>query len=118
MEKGNLLEELTGRLAHYYGVFEDGTPIAYGGFGLLPAKHRLCVLLSIQADGVRKRALLVASLIEKARDLGAEEVTLEVREHNLPARKTYEHLGFFLRKTAPLLCRQWGRRRAHAPSPY
>jgi ribosomal-protein-alanine N-acetyltransferase len=22
-------------------------------------------------------------------------VTLEVREHNLPARKTYEHLGFF-----------------------
>lgn len=45
--------------------------------------------------GEKKGLFLVASLIEKARDLGAEEVTLEVREHNLPARKTYEHLGFF-----------------------
>ena len=43
------------------GVFEDGTPIAYGGFWLVPAKHRLCVLLSIQADGVSKKGLFLVA---------------------------------------------------------
>ena len=119
VEKGNLFGRTDRRLAHYYGVFEDGTPIAYGGFWLVAGEAQIMRLaVDPGRRGEKKGLFLVASLIEKARDLGAEEVTLEVREHNLPARKTYEHLAFFLRKTAPLLCRQWGRRRAHAPSPY
>lgn len=110
MEKGNLFEELTGRLAHYYGVFEDGTPIAYGGFWLVAGEAQIMRLaVDPGRRGEKKGLFLVASLIEKARDLGAEEVTLEVREHNLPARKTYEHLGFFPAENGPIIMQTVGK---------
>lgn len=38
--------------------------------------------------------LLTQELIRKARESGAEEVTLEVRESNLAAQKVYERCGF------------------------
>ena len=38
-------------------------------------------------------ALLEAMLAETIR-LDAAEMTLEVREGNLPARRTYDHMGF------------------------
>lgn len=40
-KRETFLEELTGRLAHYYGVFEDGTPIAYGGFWLVAGEAQI-----------------------------------------------------------------------------
>lgn len=94
-KKGTFLEELSGRLAHYYGLFEGSTPFAYGGFWLVAGEAQIMRLaVDPGRRGEKKGLFLVASLIEKARELGAKEVTLEVREHNLPARKTYEHLGF------------------------
>lgn len=38
--------------------------------------------------------LLTQELIQKAREAGAEAVTLEVRENNLAAQKVYERCGF------------------------
>lgn len=64
----------------------------------------ICVLDEAQVLNVatapehRRRGLgreLVFRLISAAKERGAESVTLEVRESNLPARTLYEALGFY-----------------------
>ena len=52
----------------------------------------LCVLPEARRRGVARR--LVEGLILEARRRGAEEVTLEVGEHNRAARALYEAAGF------------------------
>jgi len=53
---------------------------------------RVAVRKSLRNQGLG--LLLTQELIQKARETGAEAVTLEVRESNLAAQKVYERCGF------------------------
>lgn len=54
--------------------------------------NNVAVAPFFRGQGIGRR--LVAALMEKAQKLSLNELTLEVRETNLPARKLYESLGF------------------------
>ena len=90
------LDELNGRLSHYLLLLDEtGSPVAYGGFWLVAGEAqimRLAVDTGRRGEGWGNA--LVGAMLDRARELLATEVTLEVREHNLPARKTYAHWGF------------------------
>jgi ribosomal-protein-alanine N-acetyltransferase len=87
-------EEIHGHLAHYYALLEDDVPFAYGGFWLVAGEAqimRLAVSPTRRGEGLG--IYLMTALMQKAKALGAAELTLEVREHNTPARRTYLHMG-------------------------
>lgn len=89
------MEELSGRFSHYIALEQNGVPVAYGGFWLVVGEAqvmRLAVAPAYQGQGLG--LFLVETLIKTARSLQAEEMTLEVRNGNVPARRTYQHLGF------------------------
>lgn len=93
--EGTWLEELTGRLSHYIALLDQGQPVAFGGFWLVAGEAQV---MRLAVDPKRRGeklglALLEAMLAEAVR-LEAIEMTLEVREGNLPARRTYDHVGF------------------------
>ncbi len=90
-------EELNGRLSHYITLEQDGVPVAYGGFWLVAGEAqimRLAVAPVYQGHGLG--LFLVESLVKTARSLLAEEITLEVRASNVPAQRTYQHMGFMV----------------------
>jgi ribosomal-protein-alanine N-acetyltransferase len=87
-------EELEGRLAHYYAMEAGGVPLGYGGFWLIAGEAqimRLAIAPQYRGKGLGLR--LVALLLAEAKKLEGQEVSLEVRAGNLPARRTYERLG-------------------------
>jgi ribosomal protein S18 acetylase RimI-like enzyme len=83
-------------LASVGGAFV-GLATCFVGFSTFAARpvvnlHDLCVLAPHRGHGIG-RAILEA--VEKAAvERGCAKVTLEVLEHNRPARKLYESLGF------------------------
>ena len=93
--KDTWMEELSGRLSHYIALERNGVPIAYCGFCLVAGEAqvmRLAVAPAYQGQGLG--LFLVEALIKTARSLQAVEMTLEVRASNVPAQRTYQHLGF------------------------
>ena len=91
-------------LAHYFVVRardrQDSTPanrtiLAYGGFWLMVDVAHISTIASRREwRGRGLGELLPAAMMEEARALGAERVTLEVRVSNAVAQNLYRKYGF------------------------
>lgn len=94
-EEATWRDELAGRLSHYIALEQDGVPVAFGGFWLVAGEAQVMRLAVDPARRGEKLGLrLLEAMQEEARRLEAFEMTLEVREGNTPARRTYDHVGF------------------------
>ena len=90
-----LRNELDNALTTYVVMESEGKIIGYAGFWLVAGEAqvtRVAVLEELRGLGLGTR--LKAALVNKAWELGAEAVTLEVRESNLAAQKAYLTCGF------------------------
>ncbi|MBO4380597.1 MAG: ribosomal protein S18-alanine N-acetyltransferase [Clostridia bacterium] len=69
--------------------------ICYGGFHkVLDEAHITNIAVKSTERGRGIGGFLLAELISRARNLGVERMTLEVRDGNVPAIKLYESFGF------------------------
>lgn len=89
------LDELNNSLTTYLILEENDKVLGYAGFWLVAGEAQITRVAIDQ--GERERGLgtrLTAALINKAWELGAVAVTLEVRESNTAAQKVYLTCGF------------------------
>ena len=92
---GMLLNELDNELTTYVVMEQEGCLVGYAGFWLVAGEAqvtRVAVAEAERGQGLGTR--LTAAMVNKAWELGAEAVTLEVRESNLAAQKAYLTCGF------------------------
>lgn len=90
-----LLNEINNELTTYLIMELEGKVIGYCGFWLVAGEAqitRVAVEEELRGQGFGTR--LTAALINKAWELGAEAITLEVRESNLAAQRAYLTCGF------------------------
>ena len=90
-----LRNELANELTTYLVMESEGKLIGYAGFWLVAGEAqvtRVAVLEELRGQGLGTR--LTAAMVNKAWELGAEAVTLEVREINVAAQKAYLTCGF------------------------
>ena len=90
-----LRNELDNALTTYIIMESEGRIIGYAGFWLVAGEAqvtRVAVLEELRGQGLGTR--LTASMVNKAWELGADAITLEVRENNLAAQKAYLTCGF------------------------
>ncbi|HEX6507241.1 MAG TPA: ribosomal protein S18-alanine N-acetyltransferase, partial [Chloroflexota bacterium] len=79
-----------------------GAILGYAGMWLmLDEAHITTIAMRTRWRGKGLGELLLASLIETARDVGAHRVTLEVRVSNEPAQNLYRKYGFVHEGTRP-----------------
>lgn len=93
--RGDFVGELKNRVAHYHVLTVDGERVGYGGMWVLYEEAHvtnICVMPAFRRQGLARRLML--SLMHTALALGAESMTLEVRETNLGAQSLYAELGF------------------------
>jgi len=95
--KQTFVNELTNEKSFYYGAFDATTNnlLGYTGYWLITGEAHITTL-AVHPDHRRKgigERLLINTVIS-ARDLGAEWLTLEVRESNEAARGLYSKYGF------------------------
>ena len=84
---GMLLNELENELTTYVVMEQEGRLVGYAGFWLVAGEAqvtRVAVAEAERGQGLGTR--LTAAMVNKAWELGAEAVTLEVRESNLAAQ--------------------------------
>ena len=89
------LDELNNSLTTYLVLEENDKVLGYAGFWLVAGEAQVTRVAIEQ--GERERGLgtrLTAALMNKAWELGAVAVTLEVRESNTAAQKVYLTCGF------------------------
>lgn len=89
------LDELNNSLTTYTVLEENGKTIGYAGYWLVAGEAQ--VTRVAVASGERERGLgtkLMAALINRAWQQGAEAMTLEVRAGNTAAQKMYLTCGF------------------------
>lgn len=89
------LDELDNSLTTYLVLEENDKVLGYAGFWLVAGEAQVTRVAIEQSE--RERGLgtrLTAALINKAWELGAVAVTLEVRESNTAAQKVYLTCGF------------------------
>ncbi|MDO4177777.1 MAG: ribosomal protein S18-alanine N-acetyltransferase [Phascolarctobacterium sp.] len=90
-----LEKELNNDLATYIIMEANGKKVGYAGFWNVIGEAQVTrVAVSKAERGRGYGMLLTQALAEAAWQLGAEAVTLEVRESNLIAQKTYKKCGF------------------------
>lgn len=90
-----LRNELENKLTYYLAMECGSKLIGYAGFWLVAGEAqitRVAVTISERGQGYGTR--LTAALVSKAWELGADAITLEVRESNLAAQKAYLTCGF------------------------
>ncbi len=95
--KATFLNELTNEKSFYYGAFDKSGEnlLGYTGFWLITGEAHITTL-AVHPDYRRKsigERLLINTVI-KARELGGEWLTLEVRESNEAAKGLYFKYGF------------------------
>lgn len=93
--KGALLGELRNDVAHYLVYEVDGALCGYAGMWVLFEEAHMtnvAILESYRRQGRAKKLML--AMMRLAAQLGAQKMTLEVREGNLVARHLYETLDF------------------------
>lgn len=92
----NMLQnELDNALTTYLVMEVAGELVGYAGFWLVAGEAqvtRVAVAESERGQGFGTR--LTAAMVSKAWEMGAEAVTLEVRESNVAAQKAYLTCGF------------------------
>lgn len=90
-----LQDELSNPLTTYLVMEKENEIIGYAGFWLVAGEAQITRVAVFKSHrGLGLGNYLTKQLLEKAWDLGAEAVTLEVREHNLVAQKAYLKNGF------------------------
>jgi ribosomal-protein-alanine N-acetyltransferase len=89
-------EELNrNRLAHYLVARRNGEVLGFGGVWMMVDEAHVTTFSvhpDVRRHGVGTRLLL--GLLERARQLGAARMTLEVRVSNAAAQALYAKLGF------------------------
>lgn len=94
--KDSFVQELSSnKLARYMVLLLDDEIVAYGGFWIIVDEAHITNI----AVNPEKRRLglgkkLVQGMIDEIIKLGMENVTLEVRDSNIPARNLYAGFGF------------------------
>ncbi len=94
--KVSLLKELANEIAYYYVVVEDDAVVAYTGMWVLYDEAHItniAVTHDYRQRGYSK--LLMIRMMQKAVELGADKMTLEVRETNTVAQNLYAGFGFY-----------------------
>ena len=90
-----VLNELENDLTHYLIMEADGKTIGYAGFWLVAGEAQVTRVAVIKKErGKNYGTRLTEALINKAWELDAEAVTLEVRESNIAAQRAYFTCGF------------------------
>ena len=90
-----VMDELNNALTHYLIMEADGKTIGYAGFWLVAGEAQITRVAVIKAErGNGYGNILSEAIVNKAWDLDAEAVTLEVRESNIAAQRAYENCGF------------------------
>lgn len=90
-----VLGEVNNSLTHYLIMEADGKTIGYAGFWLVAGEAQVTrVAVTKEERGKNYGTRLTAALINKAWELEAEAVTLEVRESNIAAQRAYLTCGF------------------------
>lgn len=93
--QGMWLDELNNSLTTYLILEENGHVLGYAGFWLVAGEAQITrVAVAAEERGRGLGTHLTAMLINKAWELGAVAVTLEVRESNIAAQKVYLTCGF------------------------
>ena len=94
--KADFDHELTeNKVARYLVAEEDGRVIGYAGaWVILDESHitNIAVREALRGQGIGR--MLTQALLQYVSNLGAAYATLEVREHNTPAKSLYTALGF------------------------
>ncbi len=85
----------TNRLARYLVARVDGRVVAYGGMWLMVDEAHITTF-AVHPVWRRQRIAerLLGAFVDLALEIGAREMTLEVRLSNLAARRLYEKFGF------------------------
>lgn len=89
------LELLCTDSAFGFVILEGERAISYGGMMCVAGEGQITNIAT--APDCRGRGLaakVMAALLEKAREMGLFEISLEVRESNAPAIALYEKFGF------------------------
>lgn len=93
--EGMFLGELENEAAVYRVVLSEGRPVAYMGMWCVADEGQIT---NIAVHPAHRRKSLAVNLIETFIALAEEKslklLTLEVREHNLPAVSLYRKMGF------------------------
>lgn len=90
-----LEEELHNKLSTYIIMELDDKVIGYAGFMLVVGEAditRVAVFKEYRGQGFGNA--LTEAFVQKAWELDAEAITLDVRESNIAAQKAYEKSGF------------------------
>ena len=90
-----LLNEINNSLTTYLVMEEQGKLVGYAGFWLVAGEAQVTRVAVVEAErGQGYGTRLTAALVNKAWELGADAVTLVVRESNIAAQKAYLTCGF------------------------
>ena len=88
-------DEFNNSLTHYLIMEAEGKVVGYAGFWLVAGEAQITrVAVAKSERGKNYGNLLSAAIVEKAWELDAEAVTLEVRESNIAAQRAYANCGF------------------------
>lgn len=92
----NMLQnELSNSMTTYLVMEVAGRLMGYAGFWLVAGEAQITrVAIWDEERGQGYGTRLTAALVNKAWELGAEAITLEVRESNMAAQKAYLTCGF------------------------
>lgn len=92
----NMLQnELSNNMTTYLVMEVAGRLMGYAGFWLVAGEAQITRVAIWDAErGQGYGTRLTAALVNKAWELGAEAITLEVRESNMAAQKAYLTCGF------------------------
>ncbi|MDY4919533.1 MAG: ribosomal protein S18-alanine N-acetyltransferase [Phascolarctobacterium sp.] len=90
-----LADELANPLTTYLAMEVAGKLVGYAGFWLVAGEAQITRVAVYDAErGQGYGTRLTAALVSKAWELGADAITLEVRESNVAAQKAYLTCGF------------------------
>jgi len=95
--ENDFISELTNPRAHYLVFEEKGKLIGYAGFWqVFEEGHitNIAIEPAFQRRGFGKK--LIEAMLNYARSIHIEQVTLEVRESNVNALKAYSSVGFHI----------------------
>jgi ribosomal-protein-alanine N-acetyltransferase len=93
--KGMFAQEIDHRSSCFFVALLEDEIVGYAGFWYVAGEAhitKVTVAAPYRRQGYASR--LMAHLLDCARSLEAETVRLEVREHNVVARRLYEKCGF------------------------